>query len=127
MAKLVNGNWNTGDYVEFVKQYVKEHYMKTIRLGDLAIVAHVSYSYLSTRFKRETGCSFTEYLVRFRINKAKEILSKEKLSCREAAERVGYTDYAQFSKMFKKYSGITPSDFILNNMNTKKNKNDTLN
>lgn len=127
MAKLVNGNWNTGDYVEFVKQYVKEHYMKTIRLGDLAIVAHVSYSYLSTRFKRETGCSFTEYLVRFRINKAKEILSKEKLSCREAAERVGYTDYAQFSKMFKKYSGITPSDFILNNINTKKNKNDTLN
>ena len=64
--------------------------------------------------------------MRFRINMAREILSKERISCREAAERVGYTDYAQFSKMFKKYSGLTPSDFISDNINTLKNKKDTL-
>lgn len=58
--------------MEFVKKYVEEHYMNEIQLRDLAAVAHVSGSYLSVKFKKEVGCSFTEYLVRFRINKAKD-------------------------------------------------------
>lgn len=109
MVKLVNGNWNTRDYVDFVKQYVEEHYLDDVQLGDLALVAHVSPSYLSTRFKKEVGISFSEYLVQFRINKAKELLRKENVSCKEAAQSVGYRDYAQFSKMFKKYTGMTPT------------------
>ncbi|NLG03729.1 MAG: helix-turn-helix domain-containing protein, partial [Clostridia bacterium] len=112
MAKLINGNWNTREYVEFIKKYIEEHYMNEIQLGDLALVTHVSSSYLSVRFKKEEGCNFTEYLVRFRMNKAKELLRKERISCKEAAARVGYTDYAQFSKMFKKYIGCNPRELI---------------
>ena len=111
MAKLINGNWNTRDSVDFVKQYIEEHYIDEVQLSDLALVAHVSPSYLSTRFKKEVGVSFSEYLVRFRINKAKDFLKKGNISCKEAAESVGYKDYAQFSKMFKKYIGITPTDY----------------
>ena len=111
MAKLINGNWNTRDSVDFVKQYIEEHYIDEVQLSDLALVAHVSPSYLSTRFKKEVGVSFSEYLVRFRINKAKDLLKKGNISCKEAAESVGYKDYAQFSKMFKKYIGITPTDY----------------
>jgi YesN/AraC family two-component response regulator len=85
--------------------------MNEVQLGDLALVAHVSPSYLSTRFKKEMGVSFSEYLVRFRVSKARELLKTKNISCKEAAERVGYKDYAQFSKMFKKYLGEKPTDY----------------
>lgn len=122
MAKLVNGNWNTGDYVEFVKQYIQEHYMKKIQLEDLALVTHISSSYLSVLFKKEVGCCFTEYLVRFRMNKAKNLLENENISCKEAAMQVGYSDYVQFSKMFLKYIGRSPSYYLKNNINTIEDK-----
>ena len=110
MFRVMHGNAHSNDCVEFVKSYISEHYMKEIRLHDLALVAHVSGSYLSTKFKKEVGCSFTEYLVRFRMNKANEILKTGKKTCREAASDVGYEDYAQFSKMFKKYIGMLPTE-----------------
>ena len=97
MMRMLDGNWNSGEYVEFVKKYVEEHYMNEIQLRDLAAVAHVSGSYLSVKFKKEVGCSFTEYLVRFRINKAKELFEHRFTSCKEVASMVGYADYTQFS------------------------------
>lgn len=112
LTKAFGGNWNTGDYVEFVKKHIDEHYMKEIQLRDLAMVAHVSASYLSVKFKNEMGVSFTEYLIRFRMNKAMELLSQKKRACKEVAAMVGYQDYAQFSRMFKKYVGLSPVKFM---------------
>lgn len=125
MAKLTNGNWNTGDYAEFVKKYIEEHYMKEIYLSDLALVAHVSPSYLSVRFKQEIGCSFTDYLIRYRMNKAKEILRTKRLPLKDVAMMVGYKDYVQFSKMFKKLEGISPRSFVESNINTSSNHKNT--
>lgn len=110
LYKVINGQWHSSDCVDFVKRYISEHYMKEIRLRDLALVAHVSESYLSTKFKKEVGSSFTEYLVRFRMNKANEILKSGNQTCKEAASAVGYEDYAQFSRMFKKYIGVSPTE-----------------
>lgn len=117
MNKLPKKN----DYVEFVKDYIAENYMNTeILLSDLAQIAHVSGSYLSTRFKQVTGQSFTEYLIHYRMEKAKGFLLTENISFREVAEKVGYYDYVQFSKMFKKHVGLTPSQFVKANINTNK-------
>ena len=112
MMRMLDGNWNSGEYVEFVKKYVEEHYMNEIQLRDLAAVAHVSGSYLSVKFKKEVGCSFTEYLVRFRINKAKELFEHRFTSCKEVASMVGYADYTQFSNIFKKYTGKAPTEYV---------------
>ncbi|MBR0380948.1 MAG: phosphoenolpyruvate hydrolase family protein [Eubacterium sp.] len=117
VARLINGDWNARNVVEFVREYIGENYMNDIKLGDLSLVMHISPSYLSTRFRRETGISFTEYLVRFRVEKAKELLMDSSILCREAAEQVGYFDYAQFSKMFKKYTGTTPAEWQMENKN----------
>lgn len=111
IRKAVTGNLNIRSYVDFVKKYIEDNYMHEIKLGDLALVAHVSASYLSIIFKKEVGCTFTEYLIRFRINKARELIQKYKLSCKEAAGQCGYEDYVQFSKIFKKYTGVTPSSY----------------
>jgi len=107
--KILEGQMDTKDYVQFVKEYIGEHYAEEIQLGDLALFAHISGSYLSTKFKNEVGCNFSEYLVRFRMNKAEELLQEKRYSCKEVAEKVGYRDYAQFSKMFKKYIGVNPT------------------
>ena len=108
MVKMLDGITKHYDYVEFVKEYVAQNYMNDISFLDLAKVAHVSRSYLSSLFKEEVGCSFPEYLVKFRINKAIDILNKKDIPLSTVASLVGYNDYAQFSKMFKKYKGYSP-------------------
>lgn len=125
--KIINGNWRSDDYVDFIKQYISEHYMSHIEIGNLALVIHVSPSYLSTKFKKEMGCSFTEYLVRFRINKARELLETKNINCREVAESVGYEDYAQFSRIFKKYVKESPKVYQekVNKQREKKIKNNS--
>lgn len=116
MSKMLDGITKHYDYVEFVKEYINENYMSEISFSDLAKVAHVSRSYLSTLFKKEVGCSFREYLVKFRIEKAAEILHRKNIQLSEVALLVGYEDYAQFSKMFKKYKGCSPKKYKSRNI-----------
>lgn len=125
LVKVASGNLGSRDYVPFIIKHIEENYFKKIELGELALITHVSSSYLSTKFKKEIGCSFTEYLIRFRMNKAKEFIEKRNMNCREAAEQVGYTDYVQFSKTFRKYHGVTPGFYLKKNINTRKEENTT--
>lgn len=111
VSKQLEETLKNNDYVKFVCKAVAEHYRSEVHLQDLALVAHVTPSYLSTKFKSEMGISFSKYLVRFRIAKAKELLEEGAMNCREVAENVGYTDYAQFSKIFKKYVGLSPTKY----------------
>lgn len=112
MTKVLSGTLHPDDYVEFVKKYIEEHYMQKIQLQDLATYTHISGSYLSVKFKKEVGCSFTEYLIKFRMNKARQLFRERNIACKEVADLVGYEDYAQFSKMFKKYVGMSPAEYI---------------
>lgn len=89
-------------------EYIEEHYMKEIKLRDLALVAHISSTYYSIKFKKDMGITFKEYLINFRMNKARELLKDEDRSCKEVGMAVGYMDYVQFSKIFKKYVGTSP-------------------
>ena len=111
MAKAMKGGWNPGDYTIFVKEFIERHYMNEITLGSMAIVMHITPAYLSTRFKSDTGQTFSEYLIHYRMERAKELLRNTNYSCSQVAGNVGYTDYAQFSKMFKKYSGQSPAEY----------------
>lgn len=99
------------DYIQITKHYIEKNYMKEVRLEDIALVTHVSSSYLSTLFKKKTGTTFTNYLITFRIGQAKKLLKETDLTCKEVALNIGYTDYAQFSKIFKKYTGVSPIDY----------------
>jgi predicted TIM-barrel enzyme len=106
------------DYVDFVIKYIELNYSQPgITLSDLAQLSHVSPSYLSTKFKQKTKISFTEYLIRYRMNKAAELMRDGTLSLSSIAEGVGYADYTQFTKMFKKHMGKTPSGYLKSHIN----------
>lgn len=111
MSQLLADRSRAKDYTALVKQHIQDNYMNEIQLADIALVAQISPGYLSARFKQDTGVSFTTYLISFRIDKAKELLTTTSMNCRSVAEAVGYYDYAQFSKIFKKYVGQSPMDF----------------
>ncbi|GAA0734078.1 phosphoenolpyruvate hydrolase family protein [Clostridium oceanicum] len=111
MNKMLDGITKHYDYVEFVKEYVNKNYMSQISFSALAKIANISRSYLSTLFKKEIGCSFKQYLVKFRIEKAAKILEKENIQLSQVSSLVGYKDYAQFSKMFRKYKGCCPKEY----------------
>lgn len=99
------------DYVNYVKRYIKKNYKRKLYLNDIAQEMNLSRSYLSTVFNQITGCSFQEYLSDFRIKKAVELMYRRDIPLYMLAEMVGYEDYAHFSKVFKKKTGISPKRF----------------
>jgi two-component system response regulator YesN len=62
-------------------------------------------------FKQETGLSITAYVIKKRIEKAKQLLIERVLTLPEVAERVGFSDYNYFSRVFKKEVGVSPINY----------------
>ncbi|PZT52784.1 helix-turn-helix domain-containing protein [Paenibacillus silvae] len=99
-----------------VLSYMTHHYMKEIRIEQLAAMAGLSVNHFTRTFKREFHMTPVEYLMQQRISKAKQLLfSTEKI--RVIAERVGYKDEHYFSRVFKKREGIAPTLFMKNKVN----------
>lgn len=119
IQKFIDGISTQDDYIDFMKKYIGLHYSEPITLNELAGIMNLSRSYLSTLFKKEMGISFTTYLIDYRINRAIEILHEKSLPLNMVAELVGYSNYAQFSKIFKSRKGVSPSEYIKTNKKTK--------
>lgn len=117
MNSLPHNVADKSDYVDFVIKYLDMNYAQPgITLNDLALLSNLSPSYLSTKFKQKIGVSFTEYLITYRMNKAAELMKRPSLSLSDIAESVGYVDYTQFSKTFKKYMGQSPLKYRNSNV-----------
>lgn len=93
------------------KRYIQQHYQEALRLEDVSSAVGFNATYFSTLFKKETGQNFMDYLTDLRIGKAKELLCGDDLSVQDVAEMVGYRDLKYFSRLFKKTTGVSPSDF----------------
>ncbi|OXM83308.1 response regulator transcription factor [Paenibacillus rigui] len=98
--------------VEFMVQYIHEHYARDITLDELAGQLFISKNYLNQLFKKVTGETFMNYVIRVRLEKAKALLLEGQLLIYEVAERVGYHNVPYFSTLFKKYCGVNPSDLL---------------
>ena len=88
-----------------------------LMLQDVASEVGISQSHFSTVFAQETGITFTQYLTGLRIAKAKELLETTPLRSSEIAFQVGYNDAHYFSYLFKKHTGVTPSEYRKSNKN----------
>lgn len=98
--------------VDFMTHYIHQHYAEDLTLADLADKVYISRNHLSIIFKNMTGESFNTYLTRVRIEKARELLLERDLLVYEVAERVGYKNIPYFSTLFKKMTGMNPTDLI---------------
>lgn len=101
----------------FVMNYVNEHYAEDLYLDILAQKLNLSGGYLSSYFKEKTGMNIVDYINEIRIIKATDLLESNRLKIHDVAEAVGYRNNTSFNRMFKKYTGVTPTEFR-KNLNT---------
>lgn len=94
--------------VSYINMYFAE---REINLESISQHCGYTPSYLSRLFKQETGRNIVDYLNEIRIYNAKLLLQKPKSKVYQVAENVGYNNYNYFSKMFKKFEGISPSEY----------------
>lgn len=97
--------------VQQTLNHIHECYDEDLSLKVLANHFHIHPVYLGHLFHKETGESFTDYINRYRIEKAKELLRTTPLKVQEIAREVGYWETGYFYKQFKKYVGLSPRDF----------------
>ena len=94
-----------------IKKYIEVNYMEEISLGPLAELVDMNASYLSSVFKKETGMTYSEYLILCRVKQASRLLVETNLSIGEIAHQSGYQDARYFSKQFSKQVGLKPSEY----------------
>ncbi|MGG1554133.1 response regulator [Paenibacillus ferrarius] len=97
--------------IERTKSLIEQRYAENLQVGDLAGEVFLSTTYLCLLFKQETGETINEYMTKVRIEKAKEMLKDPGTKFYEVCYAVGYSDPSYFSKIFKKYTGYSPSTF----------------
>ena len=90
---------------------MKINYPDNIDLQTVANHLQISTWHLSKLLKRETGNNFVDILNEIRIDAAKKLLTESNYKIYEIASQVGYSDIAYFSKIFKRTTGVTPSQF----------------
>lgn len=95
-----------------VKKYLQHNYMLYgVSLDSISDILNINSSYFSQLFKKSFGVNFVDYLTELRINAAKELLKDPFLTMAEVAEMVGYESPNYFTRVFKKNTGITPTEY----------------
>jgi two-component system response regulator YesN len=112
ISKIVTGRQSkVSSIIQKADQYIYDHYGKEITLEEIAREVNLSSYYFSRFYKEETGINFSDKLAGVRIEKAKELLKREELTIKDVCYMVGYMEPNYFSKIFKKITGITASEY----------------
>lgn len=90
------------------REVIEQNFREPIRLSQLASDIGYGYEYFRHRFRERWGISPKQYLMRCRIDAAKELLASGRYTCTEVAYLSGFSDSAQFSKIFARETGTPP-------------------
>lgn len=92
--------------------YIHQHYASKITSTGIEKEFDCNFDYINRSFNKLTGYSIAHYVNKVRIDYARELLQTTKLSIGEIAELVGFIDIYHFSKVFKKYVGVSPTTYF---------------
>lgn len=105
-------------YIREALKFIANNYQYNLSVDEVANYCNISRTHLSRLFSEELSLSPSRYLIKFRLNKAIDLLEDKNLSIKSIAEQVGYSNQFNFSTAFKKHFGVSP----LNWRNQKINK-----
>lgn len=94
-----------------IYRYLEKNYLKQINVTQLSEEFHINACYLSQLFKKEMGCTFTDYLANKRIEYSCKLLLETDLKINEIAELSGFSDYFYFSRVFRKIKKCSPTEY----------------
>ena len=97
------------EYIKSAISYIAKNYSQNIKINDLADYVGVNRSYLASSFKKATGYSPKEYLLSLRMERAKSLLETTDMTINGISNAIGYSDQLAFSRMFKRYAGVSPT------------------
>lgn len=112
-SKQATGLFKSGGdrYIEAAVDYISKNYGTGLKILDLSNSLRLDRSYFSSLFKRHVGMSPQAFLIRFRMDKAAELLKNRTLDVGDVARSVGYDDPLLFSRMFKNVKGVSPNAY----------------
>lgn len=102
----------TGNHVQDVIEYIQRNYNNSeLSVSVICDEMKINASYLSRIFKQQKGCGVLEYIHQYRIDQIKKLLIATRLELQDIAKQTGYETAKAMGRVFKKYTGITPSAF----------------
>ena len=102
---------DTPDNIRYLIKYIESNFAQPLTLDSLAAFANTSKFYLSREFKKHTGYSPNEYIISLRIERAKSLLKNTTLPVYAIAHEIGIHDINNFTNLFKKRVGMTPTQY----------------
>ena len=104
----------TGIVRDEIERYIQEHFDADLSMQDVARVMNYSDAYFCKLFKQCFKINFSTYLNEYRVEKAKEMLADRRLSIKEISLGCGYADSNYFTRVFRRVTGMTPSEYRIN-------------
>ena len=110
-VKTMKGLYGEKNAIKQSICYINENYHKDLSLAMVSNEVSLNYFYFSQLFKDTIGENFIDYVKKVRIEKAKELLQIPEHKIYEVGKKVGYADSKQFTKVFRKVTGISPTEY----------------
>lgn len=100
------------EFVRKAMEYIKEHIGEKLTVSDIATNSGFSKFYFLRRFREATGMTVVEYINTLRCEYAKELLNNGQYNIKQTALMCGFENFSYFTNVFKKYTGVLPSEYI---------------
>ena len=107
-------NTNYSKYMTAAINYIRDHFSEQLTLEQVAQELNISRSYLALIFKKETSLTFSTWLRKYRIGKAKELLKNTNMSQDDICTEVGIYDSSYLCRLFKEYEHLSPDEYRKN-------------
>ena len=123
ISALISEKQNENAPEKKMLAFIHEHYMEKITRNEIAEIVHLNPDYAARLFKTATGYTVVDYLLHYRIQKAKELMLYSTHNISDIAQIVGFESFSYFSAAFRRLEGVTPRSFKKEHLSDRKTLN----